>query len=138
MTQHALYRFFDAHGDLLYIGITVDPSARWKKHRESKHWWHAVANITIEHCVSREAALLAEREAIIREVPRYNQMHSVAPLDPCRDVTVICGYCKRHMIHYWDDEPDPDSPNQCDTCNAIMCYAYDAGAGTPSRLVVDA
>lgn len=25
---HALYRFFDGEGDLLYVGMTLDPGAR--------------------------------------------------------------------------------------------------------------
>ena len=125
--QHALYRFFDDTADLLYVGITIDPSARWKKHRQGKHWWHSVRNITIQPCDSREAVLLAEREAIVSERPRYNHVHSVAPSEPCRDTTVVCDYCHRPMIRYWDDEVHDDEGNQCQSCNEIMCYAYDVG-----------
>lgn len=73
---HALYRFFDASGDLLYIGITLNPAGRWKQHREEKPWWEEVADITIETYPDRPSVLEAERSAIIAEHPRYNKTHN--------------------------------------------------------------
>lgn len=76
---HALYRFFDASGDLLYIGITLNPAGRWKQHREDKPWWEEVADITIETHPDRPSVLEAERKAIIAEHPRYNKTHNTRP-----------------------------------------------------------
>ena len=73
---HALYRFFDAAGDLLYVGITLDPGSRWKQHRDDKAWWHEVARVELENHPSREAVLAAEKAAIITEQPRYNIVHN--------------------------------------------------------------
>ena len=128
MSDHALYRFYGTDGELLYVGITMNPAARWESHRKQKPWWAEVVGMTVERCVDREAALLAEREAIIRERPAYNVVHSAIPNHHHRDDrTVTCAYCSRRMIRYWDDEPHPGEKNQCMTCNAIMCDAFDTG-----------
>lgn len=76
---HALYRFFDASGDLLYIGITLNPAGRWKQHREEKPWWEEVTDITIETYPDRPSVLEAERKAIIAEHPRYNKTYNAQP-----------------------------------------------------------
>lgn len=68
----ALYRFFDEAGDLLYVGISLNPLERWNQHRLDKPWWGEVRTATIEVHDSREAVEEAERAAIRREHPRYN------------------------------------------------------------------
>lgn len=88
---HALYRFFDASDVLLYVGITVDPSARFRKHRGDKPWWDDVDHIGIEKFESRELALEAERKAIREENPIHNVVHnefttSVAPTPSASDL----------------------------------------------------
>jgi hypothetical protein len=73
--DHALYRFFDDDGNLLYVGITLDPGRRWRKHR-GRPWWRFVADITVEQYTSRSAVLRAERRAIITEHPALNVLHN--------------------------------------------------------------
>lgn len=72
----ALYRFYDAVDALLYVGITVDPSQRFRAHRDEKPWWAEVTRIAIEHYPDREAVEQAEREAIAAERPRWNIVHN--------------------------------------------------------------
>lgn len=67
----ALYRFFDADGALLYVGITADLEQRWSSHQR-KPWWPDVAEKTVEWYATRPVALAAELEAIRSEAPRYN------------------------------------------------------------------
>jgi hypothetical protein len=115
---HALYRFYDAAGMLLYVGITVDPGARWRAHRDAKPWWHQVANITIEPYSDRAAVLKAERAAIITEQPRHNVVHNrnrhltSAPLltaeywasqmpDDCHDQCTKAGYANIYYPYSW-------------------------------------
>lgn len=74
---HTLYRFYDAQGRLLYIGIAVDFLARWGKHRK-KTWWPLVARMEIEQHPNRAAACAAERKAIILEKPLHNYVHNKA------------------------------------------------------------
>lgn len=73
---HVLYRFFAANGELLYIGLTLNPGTRWKKHAKEKPWWTEVVGITLEHFPSREAVEAAEVAAIRAERPVYNITHN--------------------------------------------------------------
>lgn len=73
---HALYRFYDDSGQLLYVGITANPGQRWTQHAHAKPWWHHVATVTLEQHPNREAVLAAERTAIITEQPRHNVVHA--------------------------------------------------------------
>lgn len=75
-TPHALYRFYGDQGQLLYIGVTLDPGTRWKTHSKDKPWWSLVASITVEQHPSRGTVLRAERAAIIEEHPRYNVIYN--------------------------------------------------------------
>lgn len=84
---HALYRFFDASDVLLYVGITVDLGARFKKHGGDKPWWGNVDRIGIDHFATRKEALDAERKAIKEERPLHNVVHNefVQPESTNRD-----------------------------------------------------
>lgn len=66
-----LYRLYDQTGDLLYIGITRDPNARFKAHEVHQPWWGQVASHRIEE-IDTHAAHRIERELIRAEQPRYN------------------------------------------------------------------
>lgn len=72
MRRTALYRLYDADGDLLYIGIGFNPVARYREHRKTKRWWPQVARREVTWYETRTAADMAEREAILAEDPRYN------------------------------------------------------------------
>jgi hypothetical protein len=74
----ALYRFFDADDELLYVGISRDPAERWKQHRD-KPWWRDVAMRVVEWHDDRPSAERAERKAIQTEGPRYNVQHNQRP-----------------------------------------------------------
>jgi GIY-YIG catalytic domain len=71
-----LYRFHDAAGHLLYVGITRRPAERWTRHRQSS-WWSQIARLTTETFPSERAALAAEREVIRTEGPIYNRRSAV-------------------------------------------------------------
>lgn len=77
-----LYRFFDAPGHLLYIGISARGAARWSEHAAEKPWWPEVAVTTVEHFLTREDAAAAEADAIRREQPRYNRAGRSQPGQP--------------------------------------------------------
>lgn len=68
----ALYRFFDAGGALLYVGVTSDLRTRWDRHAAERAWWPFVASSTVEWLPSRAAALAAESAAIASESPLHN------------------------------------------------------------------
>ncbi|MPY31318.1 GIY-YIG nuclease family protein [Streptomyces adustus] len=69
----AVYRLWDAAGNLLYVGSAFDPEKRCHGHRD-RPWWPEVARRTEEWKESRGAAYTAELEAIAMERPRHNVM----------------------------------------------------------------
>lgn len=75
----ALYRLYGADDTLLYVGIAIDPDARWRQHEREKHWWPLVARNTVAWFEKRLEALDAEAEAIRGEKPTYNSTHSTTP-----------------------------------------------------------
>lgn len=80
----ALYRYFDAADDLLYIGISKNPDARWAAHRYwGRRWPSLVASRRDEWFDSRPEAEDAEVAAIKAEKPRFNGAHNFVevPID---------------------------------------------------------
>ena len=72
-----LYRYYDADGRLLYIGISLNAVARATQHRADKHWWNDVARMTVEKIPGdRRHALEVERQAIRDEGPLHNVVHN--------------------------------------------------------------
>lgn len=71
--MQTLYRMYGADGRLLYVGISATPSSRFVRHRQEKEWWSEIARIDLEHHGSRQQVMDAERAAIEREHPKYNQ-----------------------------------------------------------------
>lgn len=72
----SLYRYFDADGVLLYIGISMHPFGRWKQHKASEKETDRVATIKIEWFSNRTLAEVAERDAIRAEGPAWNVMYA--------------------------------------------------------------
>lgn len=72
----ALYRQFNASGDLLYIGIALDPFKRLLQHHRGSEWTSEQMTMTTEWYPSRQAALRAEKAAIIAESPSWNIVHN--------------------------------------------------------------
>lgn len=72
-TPTALYRHFDGDGRLLYVGISLSAVARLAQHAHGSRWSHDIRRVDVEMHQTREAALAAERCAIVNEKPFYNK-----------------------------------------------------------------
>lgn len=68
----AVYRLWDADGQLLYVGCSHDPRARYVEHERLQPWWPAVDRYEEIWCDTRKEAEAAERIAIGAEQPAYN------------------------------------------------------------------
>ena len=79
---HVLYRFYSATGQLLYVGITMNPAQRFRSHRDTKTWWGDVAGISIENYDTREDLENAERRAIQVEHPLHNIVRAKPKPEP--------------------------------------------------------
>lgn len=73
----AVYRLWDAEGNLLYVGSSYDPDKRCAVHRRAP-WWEHVASRTEEWHSTRGVAYRAETKAIHSEAPRFNSMGTPA------------------------------------------------------------
>lgn len=74
--QHTfdLYRFYDAGGRLLYVGISLSTVQRMMQHCDTQPWWPQVTRAEFEHLTTtnRREAERAERRAVIVERPVHN------------------------------------------------------------------
>jgi hypothetical protein len=71
-----LYRHYHPSGDLLYVGISLEPLRRQERHTKAAPWRNMIARILIEPFETREEALAAEELAIRNEFPKFNAMHN--------------------------------------------------------------
>lgn len=69
-----LYRHFDKHGALLYVGVSLNTLIRLGQHGDHSHWYDSIARVEIETFETRQKALEAEARAIFEEKPKHNVM----------------------------------------------------------------
>lgn len=74
----SLYRHYSADDKLLYVGVSISAVHRLGQHAEHSDWYNSITRVTIERFETREAALQAERAAIIKERPAHNIQHQNA------------------------------------------------------------
>jgi predicted GIY-YIG superfamily endonuclease len=80
--RHAVYRCYDATGRLMYIGYSGDVVRRLWEHRWNTWWSPQLAKIRVTLHRTREAALAAEKAAIVAERPAFNTAHITPGLRP--------------------------------------------------------
>lgn len=81
-----VYRFYDAEGRLLYVGISLNLEGRLAKHRR-REWWPEVVRCDVEWFEDRRGAKAAERAAIAEEDPIHNVTRPVMAAIEFRDIT---------------------------------------------------
>lgn len=72
-TRTAVYRFFDANDELLYLGVTHDIQQRWGTHERIQPWWLDVARREFVWYDTRAEAEQIEVAATAVEKPRYDR-----------------------------------------------------------------
>lgn len=108
--MHALYRFYAADGELLYVGITNNPPRRFTRHKGEKDWWIDVARIDLQQCETREELAEAERAAIRDERPRFNIVGALTEVAAEADETEgEPGLVGRWFHSYETPEPGEDT-----------------------------
>lgn len=76
MARTALYRAFDAHGSLLYVGISINALRRIAQHSDNAIWFSELASFEVEWFETRSEAAEAEKAAIQSEAPRFNIIYA--------------------------------------------------------------
>jgi hypothetical protein len=77
--SHAVYRFFNVPGALLYVGISANPKVRFGQHSHNKGWWPEVARWQVEWFASKADAEAEEARAIVDEMPAFNLLGAPEP-----------------------------------------------------------
>lgn len=72
----SVYRYYDKHGVLLYVGITSRGVTRNIEHNLDKDWWQYVTTQDVDHYGTRPEALRRERELIAKHQPPFNRQHN--------------------------------------------------------------
>jgi hypothetical protein len=75
----AMYRWFDADGVLVYVGISRHLHLRTRSHIKASDWMAFVASSTIERLTDPVEAAAAEEAAIKAERPIFNKVHNDTP-----------------------------------------------------------
>lgn len=88
-SRTALYRFYDACENVLYIGITNDPWRRWRDHVQAKPWYPQVKHQAVTWYETEAEARWAETVAIRTEHPQFNIAGAIRP--PEARVTAALG-----------------------------------------------
>lgn len=126
-----LYRLYDSHRVLLYVGISNQPLVRFGQHAADKPWWTEVAHIDLDHFHERSWAEAAERQAITREHPLYNVVHSPHPdgldwwviVEHEPEVEALSVEISFNEAH-WNDEDYTDLP-----CGTALWFGYSDPGG---------
>lgn len=67
-----VYRCYGHDGRLLYVGMSTDLWSRLAVHRRNTWWAPQVARVRVAVYPTRDRARCVERNAILREQPRWN------------------------------------------------------------------
>lgn len=70
---HTLYICYNQHGEMIYVGISLDAGRRLKQHSRDKDWFPEVSTIDVRHFGSRLDLVQAEKDMIQANAPRYNK-----------------------------------------------------------------
>ena len=72
-TPHDVYRVFDAHGALLYVGLSRNAFKRISEHKsEHQPWWPDARTFSVTRYADKRSGRYHEALAIGAERPRWN------------------------------------------------------------------
>src|SRR5690349_21062741 len=72
----SVYRYYDEHGVLIYVGITKQGMGRNLQHNGRAEWWPYVVRQEVEHFDTRPLAAAREKELIRQFRPPFNKQHN--------------------------------------------------------------
>jgi predicted GIY-YIG superfamily endonuclease len=140
-TPTSVYRYLDADGVLIYVGITNRGVQRQGEHNTHAKWWRFVRSQDVEHYDDRETALRRERHLIEKHQPPFNVVHNAehprrlaAYLKHADPELKRCGHCEGCQLDaagendgdpygcqwWWADDPD-EEPELCSVCGSKTC-----------------
>lgn len=87
VTPTSVYRYYDRHGVLIYVGITHRDIRRNLEHNKRARWWPYVVRQEVDHFETRDQALAHEKALIFQYRPPFNTQHN-PDAESLRDVYV--------------------------------------------------
>jgi len=79
--QEILYRFWDADGLLLYVGISKDFDKRTTQHQKGSSWYEFHAQYKIQEIPMESTAIDYEKFVVQTEKPLFNIQHYIFSFD---------------------------------------------------------
>lgn len=76
-SRTALYRHYNSASELLYVGISLSATYRFKQHQRSAQWIADAVRMETQWFATRKEAEAAERSAIKIENPKFNVAHTI-------------------------------------------------------------
>jgi hypothetical protein len=145
----SVYRYLDADGVLIYVGITNRGVQRQAEHVAHSKWWRFVCTQDVEHYDDRPTAERRERLLIEKHQPPFNVTHNAehkrrltAYLKHTGTAIEPCGHCYGCLLAASPDPEDAQSEDAicrllrpleededaaiCSVCNRPEC-AYQDG-----------
>jgi hypothetical protein len=138
-----VYLYYDASGELLYVGLTGQGHGRGHDHRRTAPWWSLVTRGEFEHFTDATEALNHETALIASLAPLYNRAENLARHAPARVGRprrgdrlrlVGPGGPKRQQIEAYLAQLDPGQLDQL-TAREITAELTDAGMDVSERYV---
>lgn len=108
--RHAVYRFFDERGRLLYVGRTSDLRRRTYEHARSQPWWREVQAMQFALYATPDEAADEESYAINDESPRYNKQVPARPRTGDQAKVVVAATCDSTDVRRLLGEGGPMTP----------------------------
>ena len=82
--RKTLYKYYDDHDRLLYIGIAWDELERRREHKKSDIWGVDIRRVEVAHYANRTMASAEERLRVQAERPLWNIHYNRMPGEPKR------------------------------------------------------
>ena len=73
MRETSVYAAYDAQGDLLYVGASVDVKRRLLQHASQSAWGREVCEVLFRRLPNKKAAIAFETRAIQLLKPKHNK-----------------------------------------------------------------
>lgn len=110
-TPTSVYRYLDADGVLIYVGITNRGVQRQAEHVVHSKWWRFVHSQDVEHYDDRETAERRERYLIEKHQPPFNVVHNA---DHKRRLAAYLKHADTAAVPCkFDGRVDCDEPDYC-------------------------
>ena len=86
----AIYQFWSAEGELLYVGISKQFDKRLRYHIKNAEVWPEIERVVVRFENTRRQALAEERRLILERGPSCNVMIKRKHYGPVRDRVLAC------------------------------------------------